>query len=119
QPSSSSKELAGVLQSGWATNQGFYEKSFETILKLASVNYRIMAALKKPEFRKIHIEYLERLTQTKFTPVQVDSLYRINDFRTFEEQAEWFLNPASTRYYRYINGAILQSWTSRPGYFNK
>lgn len=122
-PSAESRELAGILQNGWATTKSFYEEQHEVVLRLACVSYRIMEALQDPagRAREIHLRYLAKLTGVKnYTATQVEALYNdLNRFRTFEQQADWFENPASTQYYKYVNGAILKSWTDRKGYFQK
>ena len=41
-PSPKSKELASILQNGWGTTKQYYEHNHDVILKLASVNFRIM-----------------------------------------------------------------------------
>jgi len=118
EPRRDSEELVGVLQSGWAAPDSYIRAHPDVILKLAQINYRIMEAIYKNggEGREIHIDRLSQLTQTNYSEQQIDTLYDINDFRTFEQQSDWFENEESTEYYKYINGAIIE-WFERDGVF--
>src|ERR1035441_10543137 len=121
-PTADSEELAAILQSGWATHKETYDKKHELILKLACVNYRIMAALDdgNPKAKEIHLSYLRKLTgEAEYKPEQARALYEINKFTSFEKQARWFNDTNSVEHFKYINGAILKTWTRRSGYFKK
>lgn len=120
--SEDSPELAGVLQSGWATTRAFYEERNKTVLKLACVNYRIIEALQSNgDARSIHIKYLAKLTGTKdYSNSQIEALYKdLNHFKTFSDQQPWFYDQKNPEFYSYINGAILKSWTRKKDYYQK
>jgi ABC-type nitrate/sulfonate/bicarbonate transport system substrate-binding protein len=121
-PSADSVELAGVLQNGWATTKEKYESDRDLMMRLASVNYRIMEALQKPgEARRIHLRYLARLQgRAPYGPSEERVFYEdLNQFRDFDYQRRWFHDKTLTEYYAYINGAILRTWTDRQGYYKR
>lgn len=115
-PSPDSPELAGILQNGWATTRDFYIWRRDTILRLASVNYRIMQFIEQHprEAAAIHMPYLSSVTGEKFTSEDAEIIYKdLDPFVTFDQQRAWFHNPDSIFFYRNINGAILASFVKQ------
>jgi len=116
EPSADSKELASILQNGWATTRKFYQERHDDVLRLASVNYRIIQEINdNPESAlAIHMPYLSEVTGQQFTAADGKVIYdSLNPFITFEEQREWFHNTESPLYYAYVNGAILNTFISQ------
>ena len=112
-PSANSKELASILQNGWATRKDFYEKDPATVLRMASVNYRIMRFIEtnREEALAIHMAYLSKVTGQKFTPADGAVIYDYLDpFVTFDKQRPWFHDESDPLYYQHVNGAILRSF---------
>jgi hypothetical protein len=112
-PSADSKELASILQNGWATTKEFYTNNFETILRLASVNYRIMDFINthENEALDIHMKYLTQVTGEDFNKNNGRVIYSdLDPFFTFEKQYDWFYNDSSLLFYSYVNGSILNSF---------
>lgn len=68
-PSADSRELSSILQNGWATTKEYYQKEHETILRLASVNYRIMKLINTnpQQALAIHMPYLSEVSGQSFT----------------------------------------------------
>ena len=121
-PSADSKELASILQNGWATTREFYQTRHEDVLRLASVNYRIMQAIKEnPQAQlDIHMPYLSEVSGQPFTAAEGKVIYdSLNPFATFDEQREWFHDPSSPLYYAYVNGAILNTFINQGVFRNK
>lgn len=113
EPSMQSKELSSILQNGWATTEEFYREQHNTILRLASVNYRIMKFINTnpKEAAALHMPYLTQLTGQLFTEKDAAIIYSdLDPFVSFEDQREWFNNEQSPFYYKYINGSILNSF---------
>jgi hypothetical protein len=113
QASPDSPELAGILENGWATTRAFFEDNHDTILRLASVNYRIIQYISDHprEAAAIHMPYLSSVTGEEFSLQDADIIYSdLDPFVTFRDQYEWFNNPGSIFYYKNINGAILNSF---------
>lgn len=121
-PSASSQELASILQNGWGTTRRFYRERHDDVLRMASVNYRIMQAIKdQPDAAlAIHMPYLSEISGQPFTADDGRVIYgSLNPFRTFDEQREWFHNPASPLYYAHVNGAILQTFVAQNVFQNR
>jgi ABC-type nitrate/sulfonate/bicarbonate transport system substrate-binding protein len=116
EPSPNSPELAGILQNGWATTLEFYRDHYDTILRLASVNYRIMQFIHDHprEAAAIHMPYLSSVTGETFTEQDAEIIYNdLDPFVPFDEQREWVHDPDSIFFYRNINGAILASFVKQ------
>jgi len=113
--SADSQELASILQNGWAVTKDYYLKEHATVLRLASVNYRIMSYMQSNRLDaiRIHMAYLSQITGQQFDAADGEVIYgSLDPFWTFDEQKEWFHNSGSPLYYAYINGAILKSFIS-------
>ncbi len=112
-PSPESKELASILQNGWAMTSEMYDKDRATALRLASVNYRIMSFMQtnRDEALAIHMAYLSKVTGQKFTSEDGRVIYdSLDPFITFDNQRPWFHDSNNPLYYRHVNGAILKSF---------
>lgn len=112
-PTPQSKDLASILQNGWAVTKEFYQREFPTVLRLAAVNYRIMAYMRsnREDALRIHMAYLSQVTGQSFSAQDGMVIYdTLNPFWTFEEQKEWFHNTQNPLFYENVNGAILQSF---------
>ncbi|WP_319525109.1 hypothetical protein [uncultured Desulfosarcina sp.] len=112
-PSANSSELSSILQNGWATNLNFYSENQDTILRLASVNYRIMQYINDfpSEAIELHMPYLSQVSGQSFDSKDGIIIYNsLDPFFTFDAQKDWFLNVESPFYYKYINGSILNSF---------
>jgi len=110
-----SPELASILQNGWATTKTFYDQHKPTLLRLASVNYRIMKFMEtnRQDAIRIHMAYLSRVTGAEFTAKDGAIIYDdLDPFVTFEGQKSWFHDSSAPLYYANVNGAILQSFKS-------
>lgn len=121
-PSASSQELAGILQNGWGTTRRFYRERHDDVLRMASVNYRIMQAIKDdPDAAlAIHMPYLSEISGQTFSTEDGRVIYRsLNPFKTFDEQREWFHDRASPFFYAYVNGAILQTFVAQGVFQNR
>lgn len=121
-PSTNSKELASILQNGWATTKEFYESNINTLLRLASVNYRIMDFINNDteQALEIHMKYLSKVTGEKFDTLNGRVIYQdLNPFYTFNQQYDWFYNDTSLLYYKYVNGSILNSFIESNVYKKK
>ncbi len=112
-PSAESTELASILQNGWATTKKNYQENLPTLLRLAAVNYRIMAYMRsnRQEALRVHMRFLSQVTGQTFTTEDGKVIYdELNPFWTFEQQKEWFHNKNNSLFYAHVNGAILNSF---------
>jgi ABC-type nitrate/sulfonate/bicarbonate transport system substrate-binding protein len=118
-PSEESEELSSILQNGWAVRKDFYQKEKPTVLRLASVSFRIMQFMKTntDEALAIHMAYLSQVSGQSFTPADGKVIYEsLDPFYTFDEQRTWFHDTNSTSYFRYINGSIINSFIKQALY---
>jgi ABC-type nitrate/sulfonate/bicarbonate transport system substrate-binding protein len=112
-PSPDSKELASILENGWAMKKERYRDDPGLALRLASVNYRIMKFMStdQDEAISIHMAYLSKVTGQKFTVEDGRIIYSdLDPFVTFEDQRPWFYDKMDPLYYANVNGAILNSF---------
>jgi NitT/TauT family transport system substrate-binding protein len=112
-PSPDSKELASILQNGWAMKKERYRNDQPFALRLASVSFRIMKYMmtNRDDAVSIHMAYLSKVTGQKFTEEDGRIIYDYLDpFVTFEDQKPWFHDPANPLYYLNVNGANLNSF---------
>jgi ABC-type nitrate/sulfonate/bicarbonate transport system substrate-binding protein len=111
-----SPELASVLEDGWVTTKDYYKRHHDTILRLASVNFRILRFINEhpDEALAIHMPYLSQVTGQKFSDADGRIIYsQLDPFFTFEAQSDWFNNPKSLYFYRNVNGSILNSFIAQ------
>lgn len=112
-PSHLSKELGSVFPDGWATSRETYENDLPTILRLASVCFRINDFIvnHQEEALRIHMPFLSKVTGESFTVESGKIIYEdLDPFYTFDQQRAWFHDEANPYFYRHINGAGLQSF---------
>lgn len=118
-PSPDSPELASILENGWATTKEYYDNHHDIILRLASVNYRIMQFINDhpDDAAAFQMPYLSQVTGEQFTTRDARIIYSsLDPFYTFKRQYPWFHDPGSIEYYANINGAILNSFISQHVY---
>lgn len=112
-PSPESDELSSIFTDGWACTREYYDQHRDTVLRLASVNFRIMKFMNEhmDEALDIHMPYLSQVTGQTFTPAEGRIFYTsLDPFYTFEAQKDWYHNPNSVYYYQNLNGAIINSF---------
>ena len=118
-PSPDSPELASILEDGWATTRQYYLQNHDTILRLASVNFRMINFMndQMDQALSIHMPYLSQVTGQPFLPAEGRIIYRdLDPFITFEQQKDWFHNPNSTYFYKNVNGSILKNFVDQGVY---
>jgi NitT/TauT family transport system substrate-binding protein len=115
-PSSTSKELASILQNGWATSKSYYQQHHDIVLRMASVNYRIMDLINHSpaEALKIHMPYLTKVSGQSFSEKEGEIIYHsLDPFFTFADQGPWFHDKLSPLYFEYVNGSIVNNYISQ------
>jgi ABC-type nitrate/sulfonate/bicarbonate transport system substrate-binding protein len=121
-PSPDSEELASIFTDGWGCKRDYYNKNKPTILRLASVNFRIVKFINDSpdEALAIHMPYLSQVTGQKLSPEEGRVFYTsLDPFYTFEAQRPWYHDPQSPYYYKHLNGAIINSFVKQGGVFTK
>lgn len=104
EPSGDSVEIRSILHNGWVTTKEYSEKNHDTLLRMASVRFRLNQFLtdNQQEAAEIHIPYLNKQAGTDFTIEEGIVLYDSQmPWYTFEEQASWFEDEADPLFWRY------------------
>jgi ABC-type nitrate/sulfonate/bicarbonate transport system substrate-binding protein/predicted CopG family antitoxin len=92
-----------VLKVGWGTTQEYYERNHDTILRLASVYFRIAKFIKDhpKEAAEMHGPFLNSVAGSRMSVATVLTNYKdLDKFYTFEEQRGWYMDPNDPFYYR-------------------
>ncbi len=110
-PSADSEELLTILRVGWATTAEFYERNRDTVLRMASVVYRIARFSKEQqeEAVAINVPFLNSVAGSQMTLDYGKWAYNeFHPFYTFEDQEDWYENPQSVFYYKYEVSARIK-----------
>ncbi|OCX54322.1 hypothetical protein BEL04_08670 [Mucilaginibacter sp. PPCGB 2223] len=121
-PSPDSKELSSVFNDGWAITKTYYDSHRETVLRLASVNFRINDfILQHPsQALAIHMPYLSQITGEKYTTEDGTVIYdHLDPFYNFAAQRSWFFNDKDPLYYKNLYGSIINSFKNQHIYKSK
>lgn len=116
QASPDSEELSSIFTDGWACSREYFQRNRDTVLRLASVNFRITKFMNdhRDQALAIHMPYLSQVTGQSFTAQEGDIFYTsLDPFYTFEAQHSWYHDPASVDYYKNMNGAIINSFVKQ------
>ncbi|MEA2361050.1 MAG: hypothetical protein QOD71_195 [Thermoleophilaceae bacterium] len=112
-PYESSAELAAVSTNGWGTTQDFWESDPDTVMRMASVKWRIsqFIADNPDEAAEPHVQQLNRAAGTDLTPEDAKIIYRsIDPYIPFGEQGDLWFNPDKPTYeLTMIQAAINQA----------
>jgi hypothetical protein len=103
--------LLTILKVGWGTTAEYYEKNRDTLLRMASVVYRIARFSKdqQEEALAINVPFLNSVAGSQMTPEFGRWAYTdFHPYYTFEEQEDWYENPQSVFYYKYEVGARIK-----------
>jgi ABC-type nitrate/sulfonate/bicarbonate transport system substrate-binding protein len=118
-PSPDSRELAVLFPDGWMTTTKYYRDQHDAVLRLASVNFRILQFMKDhpDEAIAIHMPYLSQITGQSFTAADGKIIYdKLDPFFSFDAQKDWFHNEASIYYFKNLAGSILHSFVEQKIY---
>ncbi len=103
-PSTESPELALAWYTGWVTTTDFWQKRHDTVLRMASVMFRISKFIKEQqkEALNIHVPFTNKVAGTSITPEDGKFIYEVLDpFLTFEDQQPILQDPKSPLYYKW------------------
>lgn len=100
-PYESSAELAAVSTNGWGTTRKFWEENEDTVMRLASVKWRISQYIadSPDKTAPTHVQQLNRAAGTKLTPEDAKIIYRsIDPYIPFDEQGDLWFDPDKPTY---------------------
>jgi ABC-type nitrate/sulfonate/bicarbonate transport system substrate-binding protein len=100
-----------VFNNGWAATADYIDDHKTTMLRFASVVYRIFDALKKdPSLFGVYAPYLNSVAGTSLDADGVKrTVLNLDPFVTFDEQAKYFVNKDGVEYYGNSMGALIKS----------
>jgi ABC-type nitrate/sulfonate/bicarbonate transport system substrate-binding protein len=105
-----------VFRDGWATTEKYYEENYDTILRMASVLYRIVDLIKNSEDEALNIQipFVNSIAGTEMTIEEGRVIYNsLDPFFTFDEQNKWFFDKNDPFYYEYEVQAYINHWTEK------
>lgn len=103
-----------VFNNGWAATADYIDGHKTTMLRFASVVFRIFDALKKdPSLYAVYTPYLNSVAGTSLDADGVKrTVLNLDPFVTFDEQAKYFINKDGAEYYGNSMGALIKSLES-------
>ena len=96
------REYEAIYFDGWNTTSDFWEKQHDTVLRMASVCFRIIDFMKKNEDEalNIHVPFMNSVTGSNLTIEEGRIIYNsLDPFFTFEEQYDWYYDKNDPFYY--------------------
>lgn len=113
EPSADSVELRSVFQDGWGSLDSWIEANYDTMLRMASVMFRIaeFQNTNQEEALAIHVPFLNSAAGTDIDPETAVVVYEsLDPFIDFEGQATWYLDESSPLNYDYVTGSYIKMW---------
>lgn len=113
EPTADSKEVRSILHNGWTATEKWAEENHDTVLRLASVCYRLNEYVNdNPEdAAKIHVNYVNQLAGTEFTEEEVQGLYKTSiPLYSWDMQEPWFEDKEDPLYWEYEIGSTIKMY---------
>lgn len=100
-----------VFNNGWGSTADYVNSNQTTMMRFASVVYRIFAALKEdPSLYGVYAPYLNSVAGTSLDADGVRrTVENLDPFVPFEEQTKYFVDKGSPEYYGNSMGALIKS----------
>ena len=111
--------LLTTLFAGLASSDEYIEKNYDTILRFASVYYRLLDFMVNETDKAVnkHLPFLNSIAGTDLTKEALTQIYKVlQPFQTFEQQAEWYLDESSPFYWAYIIEEDIKYWEKQGAY---
>lgn len=112
-PKEDISKLTSIVYNGYVASSSYIEANYPTILRIASVNYRIADFISKNprEAAEIQAPFLNRYGGSQLDAEDVVLLYTVIDpFSSFEAQRAWYSDTSSPYYWRYWVQAVIDSY---------
>jgi ABC-type nitrate/sulfonate/bicarbonate transport system substrate-binding protein len=104
--------LTSIVLNGYVASTDFIENNYPTVLRIASVNYRIadFIAMNPEEAAAIHGPFLNRYGGSQLETEDVVLLYtEIDPFFGFDGQSEWYHDESSPYFWKHWVQAVIDS----------
>ncbi len=118
-PSAESRELRAIFMDGWVTTTDFWEKHRDTVLRMASVQFRITKFINtnQREALEIHVPFLNSVAGRSLTLEDGKRIYEeLDPFLTFEQQHRLYFDKSYPMYYEWEVGAKIKAYEERGVY---
>lgn len=119
-----SEELRSITHVGWTTTQDYAAANHDTLLRLASVKFRIVQFQQEhmDDAIAIHLPFLNKLAGSTLKPEELKVIYtKLDPGFTFEKQSSWFNDPKDPFFWSYEIDSIIKSYEQQglfqPGEF--
>ena len=110
-PSADSIELRAVFHDGWVASDEWIEANYETVLRLASVGFRINQFINDhpDDAAAIHTPFLNSVAGTNFADEVANVAYTsLDPFWTFDAQTGWIVDKANPLNAEYVIGSAIK-----------
>src|SRR5262249_21391562 len=111
--SADSVELRAIFHDGWVSTDTWIKANYETVLRIASVGFRInqFIAEHPDEAAAIHTPFLNSIAGTTFENGVAKVAYSgLDPFWTFDKQTGWILDDKNPLNGKYLIGATIKSY---------
>lgn len=108
-----SKELLSVVHGSWNCTKEYADKNHDTLLRLASVKFRVNQYIKEhpDESAEIHAGFLNKIAGTELTTDEIKVSYNtLSPFYTFDEQESWFHDESDPLYWSYVSESLIKMY---------
>lgn len=115
-PTANSPQLQAVFYDGWCALDKWINANHDTMLRMASVLFRISAFQNshRSEALAIHVPFLNSVAGTDFSPATAIVVYTTLDpFLTFAQERRVFLDPKYPLNEQYVTGAAIKLWEDK------
>lgn len=120
-PSANSEELRAVFQDGWLASDKWINENHDTMLRMASVGFRINQFINEnpKEAASIQMPFLNSVAGTNFDYDTAKIAYEsLDPFYTFNEQKAWHLEENNPLNGKYVIGSAIKLYENK-GVLNK
>lgn len=111
EPSADSEELRAVFHDGWLAPEEWVQDNRDTMLRMASVGFRINQFIKEKaeEAMSIHVPFLNSVAGTDFDDETAEVAYEsLHPFYTLEDQKAWHLEEDNPLNGKYVIGSAIK-----------
>jgi len=122
--SADSTELRAVFHDGWVASDEWINANYDTVLRLASVGFRINQFINASpdDAAEIHTPFLNSVAGTTFEPAIAKIAYfNLHPFLNFDQQAGWITDKSNPLNAEYVIGSAIKTYEEQglfqPGEF--
>ncbi len=115
-PTSDSEDIRSISHNGWTTTKAYADKNLDTLLRMASVRFRLNQFMKehRAEAISIHIPFLNQQSGSNFSTKEGMVIYSsLIPVSSFEEQKVWFEDKNDPTYWRYELESVIKLYESQ------